>query len=156
MLRNILAAIAGYIVMALVLFAAMTVSWMGFGVDGAFQPGSWEVTGGWIAVSIVVGLVAAVVGGYTCKWIGRTERAVQILLGIVVVLGLLTIVSEMAIEKVASGRPDEVPMFEAMANGIQPGWLTWLNPILGVVGVLYGARLKGGSAAETDTAGEAA
>ena len=54
MLRNILAAIAGYFVMALALFVLMSVVWMILGANGAFQPGSYEVTGTWIIATIIV------------------------------------------------------------------------------------------------------
>jgi hypothetical protein len=50
-----------------------------------------------------------------------------------------------------AGRPDdrptartgEVGMMEAMMNARQPAWIALLNPVIGVVGVWIGARLKG-------------
>ncbi len=142
MLRNILAAVAGYLVTAIGLTILMAGAWAVLGVDGAFQPGSYEVSSTWIYASIILSVVAAVVGGFVCKAIGRTDLAVNILIGIILVVGVIAAFYQMGVEPADSARPESVPMLEAMSNGIQPVWLSWLNPILGAVGVWYGGRLK--------------
>jgi hypothetical protein len=38
-------------------------------------------------------------------------------------------------------------MFDAMSNAIQPVWVALLNPLLGAVGVLIGARMRSGGTA---------
>ena len=149
MLRSILAAIAGYIVIFISIMVLMSVAWMVLGANGAFQPGSYEVTGTWIVATIILSLAAAVAGGFVCKAIGRTDLSVKILIGVVIVLGVISVFYEMGMERAAGVRPDDIPMFEAMTNGIQPVWLSWLNPILGAVGVFYGGKLKSSSPAET-------
>ncbi len=142
MLRSILAAGAGYLLLAAALMILMAGAWSALGADGAFQPASYEVTGTWIIATIVLGLVAAVAGGFVCKSIGRTDLSVQILIGIVLVLGVVSALYQIGMEPVAGVRPDDISIFEAMNNGIQPAWLSWLNPILGAIGVFYGGGLK--------------
>ena len=55
MLRNILAAVVGYIAMAAVLFVLFSLLWLTLGPSRAFQPVSWEVSGGWALGSVVLG-----------------------------------------------------------------------------------------------------
>ena len=65
MLRNILAAIVGYVAMAAVQFALFSLLWLTVGPSRAFEPGSWEVSGGWVLVQVVLGL--AVRGKSPCE-----------------------------------------------------------------------------------------
>ncbi|MCY3810030.1 MAG: hypothetical protein OXG58_11520 [Gemmatimonadetes bacterium] len=46
MLRNVLAAIVGYIAIVAVLFVLSSLLWLALGASRAFQPGTWEVAGG--------------------------------------------------------------------------------------------------------------
>jgi len=55
MLRNILAAVVGYIAIVAALFALSSLLWLTLGPSHAFQPGTWEVAGGWVLGSIVIG-----------------------------------------------------------------------------------------------------
>ena len=136
--RNILAAVLGYIVMVVVFFT-FSVVWMVMGAGGAFEPGSWDVSTGWIAASIVLGLVAAVAGGFVCARTGVGAQAIWILVGLVIVLGVLSAIPDSP--SVSGARPDDVSMFQAMSSAQQPRWVAWLNPALGVVGVLLGSLL---------------
>ena len=138
MLRNILAAIVGYIAMAAALFALFSLLWLTLGPSRAFQPGSWEVSGGWAIGSIVLGLVAAYIGGLACARMAHDRRAATILIGLVIVLGVVTAL--MPVEVATGMRPDDVSMMEATAGARQPAWVTWLNPVIGVVGVWFGSR----------------
>ncbi len=54
-LKNILAAVVGYIVMFALLFVAFSVMWMVLGADGAFAPGTWDVSGAWIGTALLSG-----------------------------------------------------------------------------------------------------
>lgn len=141
--------VLGYVVIFLAVFGLMTASWVVLGPAGAFQPGSWEVTGLWNGLMLAAGLIAAVVGGYLCATVSRDMRGPKGLIGVVIVLGILFALPVLSGTPPATGpRPDSLPMFEAMANGIQPVWVALLNPLLGAVGVWWGAsRRRGGSAA---------
>ncbi len=138
MLRNILAAIVGYIAMAAVLFALFSLLWLTVGPSRAFQPGSWEVPGGWALGSGVLGLVAAYIGERVCARVADDARAATILIAIVIVLGVVRAL--MPVEMAAGPRPDDVSMMEATAGAIHPAWFNWLNPLIGAVGVWFGSR----------------
>lgn len=135
----------GYVTMFVAVFLLFSAGYLVLGTDGSYQAGSWDVSFAWVILSIVVGLLAAVAGGYVCASISDSPKAPQALVGVVVVLGLL-----MALPAVMGGsaeaatmvRPDTVGLFDAMMNAKQPNWLTLLNPVLGAVGVVVGARMK--------------
>ncbi len=138
MLRNIFAALAGYIAMAAVLFALFSLLWLTLGPTRAFQPGSWEVSGGWVLGQVVLGLVAAYIGGRVCARVARDAGGATILIGLVMVLGVMTAL--MPGEMAAGPRPDDLSMMEATAGARQPAWFSWLNPVIGVVGVWFGSK----------------
>lgn len=78
-------------------------------------------------------------------------RGLWVLLGIVVVLGVAGALLGADAPPIGA-RPDDVSMFDAMNSAQQPTWLRWLNPVLGVVGALYGAGkvAKGRTTASAD------
>ncbi|MDE2848049.1 MAG: hypothetical protein OXO51_15180 [Gemmatimonadota bacterium] len=138
MLRNILAAIVGYVVMAAVLFVLFSLLWVAVGPSGAFQPGSWEVPTGWSLGSLVLGFVGAYIAGLVCVRVGHDARAAIILIGLVIVLGVVRALTP--VEMPAGPRPDDLSMMEATAGAIHPAWFNWLNPLIGAAGVWFGSR----------------
>ena len=138
--KNVGAAVLGWIVMAVVVFAGSALAWAGLGAEGSFQPESWSPSALWIALSVVIALVAATTGGVVCARVAASGWAVWVLVGVVLVLGVLGALSE---PPVAAGpRPEDVAIFEAMTNAArEPRWLTWLTPLLGAAGALFGAKL---------------
>ncbi len=143
MARKVLGVIAGYIVMALLVFVFLTGAYLGLGVDSAFKPGTYEVSMLWVIISCVVGLVAAIIGGLVCAAITRSKRAVQVLAGIVFVLGILVAIPAFTTaDRRPLNRPASVPNLQAMRNARTPNWVALLNPFIGAAGVLIGSRLK--------------
>lgn len=138
MLRNILAAIVGYIAIVAVLFALSSLLWLVLGPSRAFQPGTWEVAAGWILGSIALGFAGAYIGGRVCARVAHDARGAMILIGIMIVLGVVSAL--IPVEAATGPRPDDVGMLEATMSARQPTWLTWLNPVIGVVGVWLGSR----------------
>jgi len=138
MLRNVLAAIVGYIAVLAVLFALSSLVWLTLGPSRAFQPGMWEVAGVWVLGSIVIGFVGAYVGGRVCAGLAQDAGGAAILIAIVIVLGAVSAL--MPVEVAVGPRPDDVSMIEATAGAHQPAWLRWLNPLIGVAGVWLGSR----------------
>ena len=137
--------IAGYVAMVFAVFILFSATYMMLGTDGAFQSGSWDVSFAWIVASVVVGIVAAVLGGYLCALIAKNPNGTKALIAVVVVLGLVMALPVLfgAVEVAAGPRPDTVPMLDAMQNAQQPTWVALLNPLLGAVGVWIGAGLRG-------------
>lgn len=144
MLRVVLGALAGYLVMAFLLFGTFTLAYALMGTEGAFQPASYEVSGLWLGVSFILAILAAVVGGFVCASVGRTYKAVLTLVVMVLVLGLLSAIP--VILDSDSGEPRvrgvDVGSLEAMQAAKQPVWVALLNPLVGIAGVFIGARLK--------------
>ena len=143
MLKAVLAAIVGYIVMVVVVFTTFSGSYLAMGADGAFRPGTYDVSLLWIVVSLVLAIIAAVIGGTVASRIGG-PTGVKVLAGLVVVLGLLSALPVLSPE--TDPRPkvrtDAVGNMEAMTNARQPAWNALLMPFLGAAGVLAGGRSK--------------
>ena len=91
MLRSILGGIAGYVVMFILIFVMFTALYLGLGADRAFTPGTYQVSVLWIAVSTVLGTIAAIAGGYIAALAGKGMTAVKVLAGIILVMGLITV-----------------------------------------------------------------
>ena len=144
MLKSILAIIASYAVMFVFLFAAFTGCYFALGADGAFQADSYEVSTIWIALTVVVCLLAGVIGGFLCAAISKSKRTCQIFAFIVFFLGLLACIPAIKRSPDAPNvRAGEVSNLEAMKLAVQPMWLHLLTPVVSAAGVLLGARLKG-------------
>lgn len=124
--RNIGAALLGFVVMVvLVLVLSLGLLFVGEGMV--------------VAGSIVVSLVAAVIGGVVCAKVATDARGVWILMGVVVVIGLgMALLAGVATDMVAEADLADMESFE------EPGWLTWVSPFIGAVGVYIGARLAKG------------
>ena len=145
MLRAILSVIAGYVAMFLTMFLTFSAAYLAMGTERAFQTGTYEVGALWIVVSFVLGLVAAVLGGWLCAFISRSRKAVLALAGAVLLLGLLMLFPVMQANQQASPpRTAGVGNFEAMRKVRQPTWIALVSPILGCMGVLVGGRLRRG------------
>jgi hypothetical protein len=144
MLRTIGGVVIGYVVLALFVFATFSLTYLLLGADGAFLPGSYTVSTLWLLISFVLGLIGAVLGGYVCASIAKNSRAPIILAGIVLVLGLLLAIPVLTAPSEAGpqAREGNVGNMEAMQKAKQPGWVAIVNPIVGAIGIMIGARLK--------------
>lgn len=152
MFRSIAGVIVGYITLAAVVFVAFSLMYAVLGVDGAYKPGSWEVSTTWVVASLAVGVVAALLGGLVCRLISRRSRGAVVALAVLVAaLGAVEIAVQLGKERPTEARPDDVPMFEAAQQSWQPTWVVFANPVIGVVGVLIGGGACRGKAPGADT-----
>lgn len=153
--RKILAVITGYISTAIIIFITFTILYFILGADGSFEPNSYRVSTTWIILSIILGLIASLIGGYICMLIGKDKNTILILAGIVLVLGIIIAVPELGSYNEAADlmRSSDTSNMEAMQNAKQPDAILILNPILGAIGVWLGGKLrKEGKAPEIKTA----
>ena len=144
--RAILGVIVGYIVMAGVVIGSFAAAWMVFGQDSAYKEGLWEISTPWMIMMFVAGLIAAMIGGAVCAAIAaKGSKAAMVLAGLVLVLGFVDAGFKLAAprEDRPTVREDNVTMFEATANSQEPTVMLLGNPVIGLVGVLIGARLVG-------------
>jgi cytochrome bd-type quinol oxidase subunit 2 len=143
MLKSILAVIVSYVAMFIFLFAAFTGCYFALGAEGAFQTDSYNVSTIWIGLTVVVCLVAGIIGGLLCAVISKSQRTCQIFAFIVLFLGLLACIPAMQRSPDAPNvRAGEVSNFEAMGLAISPMWVHLLTPVISAAGVLLGARMK--------------
>ena len=143
MLKSIVAIVVGYLAMFVIFMAIVTGLYFGLGVERVFQPDSYEVSTLWIALTLVIGFLASMLGGYVCAAISKSWRTCQIFALIVFVLGLIECISALRRNPDAPNvRAGEVGMRDAMTLAVTPLWLHFVNPILGGVAVLVGARIK--------------
>jgi hypothetical protein len=145
MFKAIVSVVVGYLVMAVVVFTTIFVTYAAVGPEGAFKPGSYDVTTSWLLTSVAFGVVGALAGGFVCAWIAsRGSRAPHVLAGLTLVLGLLMAVPAMmgSMPSAAEVRTPEVTTLCAMQRARTPLVAALLYPIVGMAGVLAGARLR--------------
>jgi hypothetical protein len=142
MLRSILGGIAGYVVMFILIFVMFTALYLALGADRAFTPGTYQVSVLWIAVSTVLGTIAAIAGGYMAALVGKGMTAVKVLAGIILVMGLITVAMVAMTPAPTDARTADVPNVEAMTKAQTPVWIAILNPIIGIVGAMIGGRMR--------------
>jgi amino acid transporter len=142
MVRSIAGVVIGYLVMFVVVMATFTGAYFVLGAERSFKPGSYEVTGIWIAVSTLLSLVAAILGGMAAVKIGKGTRTASLLAIVVVVLGVILALPTLDAPEPGEPRTGEVGNFEAMMQAQQPTVVSFLNPVIGVLGVLVGGRIR--------------
>jgi predicted RND superfamily exporter protein len=144
MVHNILGVVLGYVAMFAFVFITFTGLYFLLGADGAFQPDTYEVSLVWIVISFILGLAAAVLGGYLCVLISKNQKAAMVLAGLVLVLGIAMAIPVLgdSSNEVQEMRNDNAPNMEAMQKAKQPPLVALLNPIIGALGVFAGSRLK--------------
>ncbi len=143
MLKSILAVIVSYVAMFVIFMAIFTGLYFAIGVERVFQPDSYEVSMLWIALTLVIGFVVSMFGGYLCAAISKSWRTCQVFALIVFLLALIQCFSALKRNPDAPNvRAGEVGMFDAMKLAVSPLWLHFVNPILSGAAVLIGARMK--------------
>ena len=148
MWRVVGAVIVGYILMFVIVFILLTGLFLAMGTDGAFQEGTFVPSTVWIGLMFVVGLTAAIGGGFVCAAIAPASKAPVALVVVVLVLGVLSAIPAFMPPDAdqPTERSGELGNMEAMMQARTPKWVALLNPIVGVLGVMIGARLKGAGA----------
>ena len=143
MMRSLGGVIFGYLMMVAFVMLSLFFAYRIMGADLVFRPGVFDISGLWVITSIVLGLIAAVLGGYVCASVAPNVGAPKMLAVVVIVLGVALALPAVRGDAQTLPREGTVASSEAMQSGREPGWLALLNPLIGAVGVLWGARLKG-------------
>jgi hypothetical protein len=142
MLRSILAVIVGYIVMAIAAFALLCGACLGLGIERVFEPESYVVSTLWLAIMVAVTFIGGILGGLLCATISKSKGACMVFAGIVFALGLLFAIPPAMRVYPSTARSGDVTILQAMFLARTPAWILLLNPMLGAVGVLLGARME--------------
>lgn len=143
MVRSIVAVIVTYIAMSIVIIVAFAGMWFGLGPDRLLQPGSYQ---GSIVITILapaITIIGGLFGGWMCAKIGRSTKAVMVLAGIVLVLGLVMAYFTLQKPYPADPRPPGMTVMQIMEIGREPTWFAIANPIIGAGAVLVGGLFMG-------------
>lgn len=144
MLRSILGAVGGYVVIVIVVLAGIGLAWMALGGEGAFAGDGPAPSTTWMLINLGTGFVAALAGGCAARAIGTSATAVYILIGLILVLGLVSAVVGAGAEGSAIDKPvAELTFAEAGQYAVQPGWYNWVVPIVGAAGAWLGGQRRG-------------
>jgi hypothetical protein len=144
MVRNILAVIVGYIAIGLFVFISFSILYAILGTEGSFQPGTFEVSTIWIIMSFILGIIAALFGGYVCILISKNQKAVLFLAGFVLILGLVMAIVTLSVPQSSEAltRIGTVEGMDAMNKAITPTWINFVNPFIGAIFVFLGGRFR--------------
>jgi hypothetical protein len=144
MLRAIIAVVVSYLLMFVLMFVIFTCMYLLMGADSAFQPGTYDASNLWIALSCVVTLVAAIIAGWVCVAIARTRKASLGLAVAIFVFGLFLAIPSIMARNANPHlvRTGDVSNMEAMQRAKEPIWAPFLFPFIGVAGALIGGKLK--------------
>jgi len=140
MLRAIAGIIVSYIVMAVFIAVIFLGLVLALGLERVFQPDSYEVSTLWLVISTGISICGAILGGYVCAVISRSNRACQVLALVVVVLGVLLCLPK--VREDPHVRAGEVPILQVMQLVQMPAWAYVLTPVLGAAGIVFGATMK--------------
>jgi hypothetical protein len=143
MFRAVLATLVGLVVMIVLVFGILGAAYVALGADRAYKPGTYDPSTAWIAATLVVGFLAAVVGGTLAARIGG-HRGVRGLIVMVLALGAVNLIAQLSLKKEAPPpRTGDVSLQESMEHSCQPLWVGIANPLVGVLGVALGAARAG-------------
>jgi len=145
MIRAILGAILGYVAIVVVVIAGLAATWAVLGGAGSFSGEGPYPSMAWSASAVLAGFIAAFLGGRVALKIGRTDLAVKILIGLMLVLGLYgAVTAESAYQKRTAEAVDkpvgELTFMEAGAVAKNPAWYNWVIPFVGAAGAMLGGR----------------
>jgi hypothetical protein len=139
--RLIGSVIVGYLVIFVAVFATFSAAYVAIGADGAFRPGSYDVSMTWIILGTVLSFGAAWLGGRICLAIAKDAKGPKALAAVVLILGILFAIPAMK-PPPSEPRPAGAAMMDAMQRARTPLWVALLNPVIGVLGVLVGGRRR--------------
>lgn len=143
-IRTVLGAIAGYAAIFLWTVLAFTTWWYLLGQERAFDPGTTDVSLAWLAGTLPLNLVGAMIGGWVAARIGgpvAASRAVILLALLILVFGLWFAITLSTGSAPAPPTAPDMGPFEAAAAAVQPVWVSWFLPVLGAFGVGIGGML---------------
>ena len=159
MLRNMGAAVLGYLVLGLVLGTGVLLASLIIGV-APFHSETGDLSGLWMIALLLISLLASTTGGWVCRRLGTSQHAVAMM--IVIVLGLMlgTVLAAGAIvgpsatgrsfmEALLGSMPSDLP-FGELLEGRPPTWFSIVNAALATVAIVFGASLAKKDPAQSD------
>lgn len=144
MLRPIIAVVASYIAMGVLIMGAFMGMWFGLGPDGLLKPGSFQGNMLICIAAPTITVIGGLFGGWMCARIARQGKPVMALAAVVFVLGMTMAYFTVQKPYPADPRPPEMTVAEIMEVGREPTWVAIFNPIAGAGAVLIGGLVLAG------------
>jgi hypothetical protein len=144
MLRAIASVIVGYIAMFAFIFITFSIAFVILGVEGSYKAGVYDVSLTWIVISMILSMIAALLGGWIAALIAATATPPRVLAALVLILGLAMSIPPIFMKdpNAPTTRPADVGLMEAMQYSKPPPFVAVITPFIGGVGVLIGAGLR--------------
>lgn len=146
MIRALLSAVLGYVVMVIVILGGIAATWFGLGNRFAFVGDTNQASLGWSLLQLASGLAAACVGGWLTARVagGRASLAIKILTAVILTLGMISLVAHLTIvpPPMPEGKTiDSLTFTEAAEFARYPVWYDAVIILVGVVGIRVGASV---------------
>ena len=141
MIRIILALITGYLTMAVSITLVFCMVFIA--PDFAFQPGTRDVTMGWMVYTLVASFIAAMLGTWVAMWIARRLSTGIVLAWLIVILGIASAYGNAMRQREI--RPPYSPtetIMERASNAVQPTVYALLAPVVGAAGSILSVVLS--------------
>ena len=141
--KPIVAVFAGVLVLLVGGIAYTLVVMMTMSTEQLFKPGVWERSMLFVGLDLACELIVATIAGLVCAMVNR--RGISGLVVILVLVSACEMITGGLKESPTAPRPDDVTYQEAMTS-VKPSWSRLVGrPIVGVGGLLLGARIGGRS-----------
>ena len=143
MLKSIIAIIVSYLIVFLLFSAVFIGLYFVLGAERVFQTDSYEISTLWMVLTLVGSLFGWMLGGWLCVGISKSLRTGQVFALIVFVATAIMCLSQLKRESEGPHvRASEVSFDEAFGREVSPRWFHFVNPVVSLLGVVVGARLK--------------
>jgi hypothetical protein len=144
-MRIALAAVVGYVVYFVWIAVTYSLLWLATGASFAYQPGTTNVTAGWLAAATPLNLIGAALAGWMALWVAKGNRkGVVALASLVVILGIVFGVMNLSADRsLPDGKfPATLTAQEAGQYSVQPTWYDFAIPFLAAGAVMVGGRAR--------------
>ncbi len=148
MVRSIVAVVATYIVMCILIIGVFMGMWVGMGPNRLLEPGSFKGNLFLCIAAPSITVLVGLFGGWMCAKIGRGPKPVMVLAGVVLTLGMVMAYFTLQKPEPTGPRDPAMTVQQIMEVGREPTWIAIFNPIGGAAAVLMGGLCLAGCAGQ--------
>ncbi len=143
MLKNLLSILLGYFSMSMFILLTFSTLFIILGTEVSLQPNSYQISFIWLHISIVLTMLASILGGYICIKFANNRKNVYSLAVSILILGLIISFAKISNpDLIASlSRSGEISSIEAMLKAKQPISMMFIHPFISAIGILIGGNV---------------